>query len=106
MAIYKEGKLAGIVGYKQLYPNGEIYPLEKLLTGLPRIWAIRLVSNMQNKLVGKLFYNPDFRNEKTTQIDVPRFFFGSENIDQLLDVIQRYKDYFARETQRKQQPME
>ena len=106
MAIYKEGKLAGIVGYKQLYPNGEIYPLEKLLTGLPRIWAIRLVSNMQNKLVGKLFYNPDFRNEKTTQIDVPRFFFGSENIDQLLDVIHRYKAYFARETQRKQQPME
>ena len=106
MAIYKEGKLAGIVGYKQLYPNGEIYPLKKLLTGLPRIWAIRLVSNMQNKLVGKLFYNPDFRNEKTTQIDVPRFFFGSENLDQLLDVIHRYKAYFARETQRKQQPME
>ena len=106
MAIYKEGKLAGIVGYKQLYPNGEIYPLEKLLTGLPRIWAIRLVSNMQNKLVGKPFYNPDFRDEKTTQIDVPRFFFGPSNLDQLLDVIHRYKNYFTIETKKKQQPME
>jgi len=106
MAIYNQGKLAGIVGYKQLYPNGEIYPLEKLLTGLPRIWAIRLVSNMQNKLVGKPFYNPDFRDEKTTQIDVPRFFFGPSNLDQLLDVIHRYKNYFTIETKKKQQPME
>lgn len=106
MAIYNQGKLAGIVGYKQLYPNGEIYPLEKLLTGLPRIWAIRLVSNMQNKLVGKPFYNPDFRDEKTTQIDVPRFFFGPSNLDQLLDVIHRYKAYSTQETEKKRQPME
>lgn len=106
MAIYNKGELAGIVGYKQLYPNGEMYPLEKLLTGLPRIWAIRLVSNMQNKLVDKPFYNPDFRNEKTTQIDVPRFFFGPNNLDQLLDAIHRYKTYLALETERKQQPME
>lgn len=106
MAIYNQGKLAGIVGYKQLYPNGEIYPLEKLLTGLPRIWAIRLVSNMQNKLVGKPFYNPDFKDEETTQIDVPRFFFGPNNLDQLLDVIHRYKAYSTQETEKKRQPME
>lgn len=106
MAIYNQGKLAGFVGYKQLYPNGEIYPLEKLLTGLPRIWAIRLVSNMQNKLVGKPFYNPDFKDEETTQIDVPRFFFGPNNLDQLLDVIHRYKAYSAQETEKKRQPME
>ncbi|GET49517.1 hypothetical protein RCZ02_23480 [Capnocytophaga felis] len=106
MAIYNKGELTGIVGYKQLYPNGEMYPLEKLLAGLPRIWAIRLVSNMQNKLVGKPFYNPDFRDEKTTQIDVSRFFFGPNNLDQLLGAIHRYKAYFALETERKQQPME
>lgn len=106
MAIYNQGKLAGIVGYKQLYPNGEIYPLEKLLTGLPRIWAIRLVSNMQNKLVGKPFYNPDFKDEETTQIDVSRFFFGPNNLDQLLDVIHRYKAYSTQETEKKRQPME
>lgn len=106
MAIYNQGKLAGTVGYKQLYPNGEIYPLEKLLTGLPRIWAIRLVSNMQNKLVGKPFYNPDFKDEETTQIDVPRFFFGPNNLDQLLDVIHRYKAYSTQETEKKRQPME
>lgn len=106
MAIYNKRELTGIVGYKQLYPNGEMYPLEKLLAGLPRIWAIRLVSNMQNKLVGKPFYNPDFRDEKTTQIDVPRFFFGPNNLDQLLGAIHRYKAYFALETERKQQPME
>ena len=106
MAIYNQGKLAGIVGYKQLYPNGEIYPLEKLLTGLPRIWAIRLVSNMQSKLVGKPFYNPDFKDEETTQIDVPRFFFGPNNLDQLLDVIHRYKAYSTQETEKKRQPME
>ena len=106
MAIYNQGKLAGIVGYKQLYPNGEIYPLEKLLTGLPLIWAIRLVSNMNNKLVGKPFYNPDFKDEETTQIDVPRFFFGPNNLDQLLDVIHRYKAYSTQETEKKRQPME
>jgi steroid 5-alpha reductase family enzyme len=61
MAIYNQGKLAGIVGYKQLYPNGAMHTFNELLTGLPRIWAIRLVSNMQNKLVGKPFYNPRFQ---------------------------------------------
>jgi hypothetical protein len=106
MAIYNDGKLEGIVGYNCLYPNGEKYPIEKLLTGLPRILAIRLVSNMQNKLVGKPFYNPNFRNEETTQIDVPRFFFGPNNLDLLLDAIHRYQNYYALETGEKRQPME
>lgn len=105
MAIYNQGTLVGIVGYKQLYPKGEMYPLEKLLAGLPRIWAIRLCSNMYNKLVGKPFYNPDFRDEETTQIDVPRFFFGPNNLDQLLDVIHRYKQYYAMEVANQKQPM-
>ena len=105
MAIYKQGTLAGIVGYKQLYPGRTMQTLDSLLSGLPRIWAIRLVSNMQNKLVGKPFYNPNFRDEETTQIDVPRFFFGPKNPDQLLDVIHRYKDYLALEAERQQQPM-
>ena len=61
---------------------------------------------MQNKLVGKPFYNPDFKDEETTQIDVPRFFFGPNNLDQLLDVIHRYKAYSAQETEKKRQPME
>ena len=61
---------------------------------------------MQNKLVGKPFYNPDFKDEETTQIDVPRFFFGPNNLDQLLDVIHRYKAYSTQETEKKRQPME
>ena len=83
-----------------------MYPLEKLLTGLPRIWAIKLVSNMQNKLVGKPFYNPNFIDKDTSQIDVPRFFFGPNNLDQLVDAIQRYKSYLELEAERQQQPME
>ena len=106
MAIYKLGKLAGIVGYKQLYPDKTIWNLDRLLSGLPRIWAIRLCSNMQNKLVGKPFYNPDFSNERITQIDVPRFFFGPENCGQMIDVINRYRDYLNKETDQGLQPME
>lgn len=105
MAIYNQGTIVGIVGYKQLYSKGEMYPLEKLLAGLPRIWAIRLCSNMYNKLVGKPFYNPDFRDEETTPIDVPRFFFGPNNLDQLLDVIHRYKQYYAMEVANQRLPM-
>jgi len=105
MAIYNQGTIVGIVGYKQLYSKGEMYPLEKLLAGLPRIWAIRLCSNMYNKLVGKPFYNPDFRDEVTTQIDVPRFFFGPNNLNQLLDVIHRYKQYYAMEVANQRLPM-
>ena len=56
--------------------------------------------------VGKPFYNPDFKDEETTQIDVPRFFFGPNNLDQLLDVIHRYKAYSTQETEKKRQPME
>lgn len=106
MAEYKSGKLVGIVGYKQLYSGTAIPSIERLLTGISRIWTVRLVSNMQNKLVGKPFYNPNFVDEKTTQIDVPRFFFGHENTDILLDVIHRYRYYITREEAAQQQPME
>lgn len=105
MAIYNQGKLAGIVGYKQLYPNKPMPALDVLLKGLSRIWAIRLVSNMQNKLVGKPFYNPDFNGEKTGQIDVPRFFFGSTNVAMMYNVIQRFEDYVKTELAIHQQPM-
>ncbi len=105
MAVYNQAKLAGIVGYKQLYPGKKMYSLEKLLAGLPRIWAVRLCSNMYNKLVGKPFYNPDFIDAETTPIDVPRFFFGENNLDQLHDVIHRYKQYYAMEMANQKQPM-
>lgn len=90
MAVYSQGKMVGIVGYKQLYPVGDLPPLQNLLEGLPRNWAITLVANMQNKLVGKPFFNPDFNGEKDSQIDVPRFFFGPWNEQQTIDVIRRY----------------
>lgn len=106
MGVYSKGTLAGIVGHKQLYPGIAMPELDALLTGIPRIWAIRLCSNIQNKLVGKLFYNPNFRDEKTTQIDVPRFFLGPNNHELLLDVIQRYKAYHASEEERLVRPME
>ena len=61
---------------------------------------------MQNKLVGKPFYNPGFVDEQTTQIDVPRFFFGPGNTDILLDVIHRYRYYVAMEEAAQQQAME
>ena len=90
MAIYSQGKMLGIVGYKQLYPAGDMPDLPELLDGLSRKWAVTLVANMQNKLVGKPFFNPDFNGEKDSQIDVPRFFFGSWNEHQAIDVIRRY----------------
>ncbi len=80
--------------------------LEGLLNGITRIWTVRLVSNMQNKLVGKPFYNPDFIDEKSSQIDVPRFFFCPENAECLLDVIHRYRHYVERERALGQRPME
>ena len=106
MPVFTSGKMVGIVGFKQLYPDTEMPKLKELLKGLPRIWAIRLVSNMQNKLVGKPFYNPSFQGEETTQIDVPRFFFGPQNKEWTYDTIERYKAYVAFEKQAKQQPME
>lgn len=106
MAEYKSGKLVGIVGYKQLYPGTAMPSIERQITGITRIWAVRLVSNMQNKLVGKPFYNPGFVDEQTTQIDVPRFFFGPGNTDILLDVIHRYRYYVAMEEAAQQQAME
>ena len=105
MSVYASGKMVGIVGFKQLYPNIEMPELEKLMKGLSRIWAVRLVSNMQNKLVGKAFYNPSFRGEEVSQIDVPRFFFGPENQDWTYDVIGRYKAYVKKEARANTQPM-
>lgn len=106
MSVYTSGKMVGIVGFKQVYPNIDMPKFEELLQGLPRIWAIKLVSNMQNKLVGQSFYNPSFQGEETTQIDVPRFFFGPENKEWTYDTISRYKAYVARERKANQQPME
>ncbi len=105
MSVYTSGNMVGIVGYKQLYPNIVMPEFEGLLKGLPRVWAVRLVSNMQNSLVGKPFYNPSFRGESISQIDVPRFFFGPENIDWTHDVITRYKAYVVQEERKGLQPM-
>ena len=79
--------------------------LESLLAGISRPWTIKLISNIQNKLVGRPFYNPNFVDEQTAQIDVPRFFFGPGNTDILLDVIHRYKYYAAREEAAQKRPM-
>ena len=106
MSVFASGKMVGIVRFKQLYPDAEMPQLNELLKGLPRIWAIRLVSNMQNKLVGKPFYNPSFQGEEVSQIDVPRFFFGPQNKDWTYDTIKRYKAYVAFEKQANKQPME
>lgn len=106
MAVFESGKMVGIVGFKQLYPNIDMPKFEDILQGLPRIWAIRLVSNIQNKLVGQSFYNPSFQSEETTQIDVPRFFFGPQNTEWTYDSIGRYKAYVAKEKDANQQPME
>ncbi len=106
MAVFESGKMVGIVGFKQLYPNIEMPELVELLQGLPRIWTIRLVSNMQNKLVGQSFYNPSFQGETVSQIDVPRFFFGPQNKEWTYDTVRRYKAYVAKEKETNQQPME
>lgn len=105
MAVYSQGKMVGIVGYKQLYPDGDLPQLTDLLKGLPRNWAVTLVSNMQNKLVGKPFFNPDFNTEKDSQIDVPRFFFGPWNEHQAIDVIRRYNTQLESAKKLHQVPM-
>lgn len=108
MAIYNQGKIAGIVGYEQLYPDKAMPRFESLLNGLSRLWAVRLVSNMQNKLVGKPFYNPSYQGSDDKNIDVARFFFGDtiEDRRQVQDIIHRYKSYYAYEVENHQQPME
>lgn len=106
MAVYSQGKMLGIVGYKQLYPNSDLPQLQNLLEGLPRNWAITWVVNMQNKLVGKPFFNPDFNGEKVSQIDVPRFFFGPWNEQQSIDVIRRYNAQLELARKQHQVPME
>lgn len=106
MALINQSKMMGVVGYTQLYPEIAMPPIEQLLSGIPRIWAIRLVSNIQNKLVGKPFFNPHFTDEKTSQIDVPRFFLGPDNYYFTLDVVRRYRHYIAKEEAMQMQPME
>lgn len=105
MAIYSQGKMIGIVGYRQLYPAGDLPQLFDLLDGLSREWAVTLVTNMQNKLVGKPFYNPRYYGEKNSQIDVPRFFFGPSNEQQATDVIRRYNAHLTVASQLNQVPM-
>lgn len=97
VSTYDRAELIGVVGYKQLYPDGGECSLDDLLSGLQRVKAINLVFHIQRSLVGKLFYNPDFVDERTFQIDVPRFFFGASNLGcEQQDVIRRYKIYVER----------
>jgi len=106
MANYNKGGIMGIVGYNVLYPETHKVPdLRCLIKGLPRIWAARLISNMQNKIVSQPFYNPNFINEEKSQIDVPRFFLSGKNADMLLDIIQRFKTYLTFKAQRHETPM-
>lgn len=105
MAIYSQGKMVGIVGYRQLYPEGDLPNLPDLLDGLTRKWAVNLVINMQNKLVGQSFLNPNYNKDKDSQIDVPNFFFGPWNEQQAADVIRRYHAHLAVASQLNQVPM-
>ena len=72
MATYNKGGLLGVVGYDEVYSSFWGKPkFESLLKGLSRIWTVRLVSNMQNKLVGMPFYNPYLDGVTNTQLDAP-----------------------------------
>lgn len=107
MATYTKGGLMGIVGYDEVYSAGIFGKpaISGLLKGLPRIWAIRLISNIQNKLVEKPFYNPDFVREDITPIDAFRFFLGPGNKDELLKGIRNYEGYLRRKAKANEQPM-
>jgi len=107
VAIYNYADIRGVVGFMDIYPEVKHIPdMKELMTGLSRIRAIRLISNMQNKLVEKPFYNPDFISEDTTPIDVPRFFFGPGNEQEVLECIQRYRDQFRRSRNASSRPLE
>lgn len=97
----------GIVGYDEVYSAGIFGKpaISGLLKGLPRIWALRLISNIQNKLVEKPFYNPDFVSEDITPIDAFRFFLGPGNKDELLKGIRNYEGYLRRKAKANEQPM-
>lgn len=106
MATYNKGGLLGVVGYDEVYSSFWGKPkFESLLKGLSRIWTVRLVSNMQNKLVGMPFYNPYLDGVTNTQLDAPRFFLGPQNQAELQKVIRGYEKYLAEKTSKDQQPM-
>lgn len=106
MAIYNKGGLLGIVGYDEVYSSFWGKPkFESLIKGLSRIWAVRLVSNMQNKLVGMPFYNPYLDGVRNTQIDAPRFFLGPQNQTELQKVVRGYEKYLAEKASKDQPPM-
>lgn len=106
MAKYIQGELLGVVGYDEVYSNFWGKPkFESLIKGISRIWAVRLVSNMQNKLVGVPFYNPSLDGITNTQLDAPRFFFGPQNQSELQKVVRGYEKYLAEKANRDQQPM-
>lgn len=106
MATYNKGGLLGVVGYDEVYSSFWGKPrFESLLKGLSRIWTVRLVSNMQNKLVGMPFYNPYLDGVTNTQLDAPRFFLGPQNQAELQKVIRGYEKYLAEKASKDQPPM-
>lgn len=106
MAKYIQGGLFGVVGYDEVYSNVWGKPkFESLIKGISRIWAVRLVSNMQNKLVGSPFYNPSLDGVTNTQLDAPRFFLGPQNQSELQKVVRGYEKYLAEKANRDQQSM-
>lgn len=96
----------GVVGYDEIYPNTWIKPkLESLMKGLSRLWAVRLVSNIQNKLVGKPFYNPYFDGVKNKMVDAPRFFLGEKNKYETTKILKNYQAYCNKKMSLGQEPM-
>jgi hypothetical protein len=106
MAIYNQGGLMGVVGYDEIYPHAWVRPkLECLLKDLSRLWAVRLALNLQNKLVGKPFFNPFYDGIKNTMIDAPRFFLGENNKKEANRVVRNYVAYLNRKNKLGQEPM-
>lgn len=96
----------GVVGYDEIYSNTWVKPnLESLLKGLSRIWAVKLVSNIQNKLIGRPFYNPYYDGVKNKKIDAPRFFLGIKNKNETIRVIKNYEAYCNKKLLMGQKPM-
>ena len=106
MAVYNKGGLLGVVGYDEVYTGGRGKPkFDTLINGISRDMAIRLISQMQNRIVGKLFFNPNFDGKTNMEIDAPRFFFGPKNQKELQIVIRGYEKYLRHKTEKGKQPM-
>ena len=106
MAIYNKGGLLGVVGYDEVYTGGWGKPkFDTLINGISRGMAIRLISQMQNRIVGKLFYNPYFDGKTNKEIDAPRFFFGPKNQKELQIVVGGYEKYLRQKAEKGEQPM-